>query len=324
MSEQNGGTGIDLVTGGAGFIGSHLVRRLLADGRRVRVFDNISTGHASNVEGLGPDLEVVEGDLRDSDKLRPACEGVDFVYHLAALSSVPRSLEDPGATTRVNVLGTSILLEEARRAGVRCFVASSSSAVYGDVDATVKVETLTPEPISPYGASKLAAEDYYAVYSRALGLPTVALRYFNVFGPRQDPDSPYAAVLPRFLKAFQDGVPPTIYGDGEQSRDFTYVDNVVQANVLAARSPAAWGKVVNVACGGSISVNALAGAVRDRMGAEIRPEHVAERQGDIRHSLADISRARELMGYEPEIDFETGIDRTVEWFLKQDAGCQAG
>lgn len=313
-----------LVTGGAGFIGSHLVRRLADLGHRVRVIDNFTTGHRHNVEGVDGDVEVIDGDLRDRDAVAKATAGVDFVLHQAALSSVPRSLEDPAATTDVNVVGAAVLLEESRRAGVKVLVAASSSAVYGDLDIDVKTETLPCEPISPYGASKLAAEEYYAAYSRALGLPTVALRYFNVFGPRQDPESAYAAVLPRFMKAYAEGKPPTIYGDGEQSRDFTYIDNVVNANLLACESPKAWGKAINVACGGSIRVNELAAAVREAMGATIEPEHVGERAGDIRHSKADISRARELMGYEPGIDFREGIRRTVEWFQTQDAGCQTG
>ena len=313
-----------LVTGGAGFIGSHLTRRIAAAGGRVRVLDDFSTGHRRNVESIDGDVDIVEADMRDAAAVARAMDGVDYVLHEAAMSSVPRSLEDPAGTSEINLIGTITLLEAARRAGVSCFVAASSSAVYGEQDIEIKTETLPSEPISPYGASKLAAEEYYRTYSRALGLPTVALRYFNVFGPSQDPDSAYAAVLPRFMKAYASGEPPTIYGDGEQSRDFTFIDNVVDANLLACESAAAWGKVINVACGGSITVNDLARVVREVMGVTIEPNHVDERAGDIRHSRADISRARELLGYEPRIDFREGIEKTVEWYTTQDAGCQAG
>jgi len=309
-----------LVTGGAGFIGSHLVRTILARGDAVRVLDNFATGRRDNLEGLEGPVRLIEGDLRDPDAVREAVEGVDYVLHQAALSSVPRSLEDPAATTEVNVVGTAVLLEQSRRAGVRCLVAASSSAVYGELPDEIKVETLPCEPISPYGASKLAAEEYYRTYARSLGLPTVALRYFNVFGPRQDPDSAYAAVLPRFMKAWSEGRPPTIYGDGEQSRDFTYIDNVVAANLLACESEAARGRAINVACGGSIRVNELASMVREAMGSGIEVEHVGERAGDIRHSRADIGPARQTLGYEPTVGFREGIERTVAWFLGQDAG----
>jgi len=313
-----------LVTGGAGFIGSHLARALVAREQEVRVFDNFSTGHRHNLGDLLDRIDVFRGDVRDPDALEEAMVGVDYVLHQAALSSVPRSLEDPAATTEVNVVGTARVLEAARRARVRCVVAASSSAVYGDLDAAVKEETLPTEPISPYGASKLAAEEYCRTYARSLGLPTVALRYFNVFGPRQDPDSPYAAVLPRFMKAFRDRAAPTIFGDGEQSRDFTYVDNVVEANLLACRASRAFGLAVNVACGGSITVNDLARTVREAMGASVQPTHVAERPGDIRHSRADIRRARDLLGFDPKVGFDEGIQATVRWFLEQDARSPAG
>lgn len=324
MTSRNEHPRTYLVTGGGGFIGCHLVRRIAASGDRARVLDDFSTGHRHNLESIDGDVEIVEADMRDGAAVGAAMRDVDFVLHQAAMSSVPRSLEDPAGTSEINLIGTVTLLEAARRAGVRCFVAASSSAVYGEQDIEVKTETLPSEPISPYGTSKLAAEEYYRTYTRAMGLPTVALRYFNVFGPRQDPDSAYAAVLPRFMKAYQSGVAPTIYGDGEQSRDFTYIDNVVDANLLACEREAAWGNVINVACGGSITVNDLARAVREVMGATIEAEHVEERDGDIRHSRADISRARELLGYEPRVGFREGIEKTVEWFMKQDAGCQTG
>jgi UDP-glucose 4-epimerase len=323
-AEGPGKAGSCLVTGGAGFIGSHLACRLAELGHRVRVLDNLSTGHRANVERIPGDVDFREGDIRDSRAVGEAVEGIEHVYHLAALSSVPRSIEDPVATTEVNVTGTVRVLEASRRAGVRCVVAASSSSVYGNAQEDVKSEILTPDPISPYGASKLATEFYCRVYARDLGLPTVALRFFNVFGPWQDPESPYAAVLPRFLKAYRDGDSPVIYGDGEQSRDFTFVDNVVDAILRAGRAEKAWGRAVNVACGGAITVNALAREVGLRMESSVVPRHVDERPGDIRHSRADISRARELLGFEPRVSFEEGVERTVRWFQDQEARPSGG
>jgi len=308
-----------LVTGGAGFIGSHLACRLASLGHEVRILDNLSTGHEANLARIPGPLDFRHGDIRDPEVVGRAAEGIDFAFHLAALSSVPRSLEDPVSTTDVNVTGTVRVLEACRRARVRCVVAASSSSVYGNSPANVKREGDPCDPISPYGASKLASEFFLRVFARDLGLPTVTLRFFNVFGPWQDPESPYAAVLPRFLQAIEEGRPPTIFGDGEQSRDFTYVENVVEACLLACRSERAWGRVLNVACGGSISVNELAREVGEQMESGIEPRHAAERPGDIRDSRADISLAREILGFEPGIGFREGVRRTVRWFRERGA-----
>jgi UDP-glucose 4-epimerase len=306
---------VDLVTGGAGFIGCNIVRELLGRGRRVRVLDNFSTGHRRNLEAVASDAEVVEGDLRSFHTVMQAMKNVEVVYHQGALPSVPRSIADPITTNEVNVGGTLNILHAAVDAGVRRVVFASSSSIYGDAAREVKDESLPPMPLSPYAVSKLAGEAYFQVFHRIYGLETVALRYFNVFGPFQDPGSPYSAVIPLFIKALKEGRAPVINGSGEQSRDFTYVANVVHGNLLAADAPKAVGRVINVACRGSITVNTLAREIARLVGRpEIEPVHRDSRPGDVMHSCASISLAEEILGYKPIVSFADGLSRTVSWF----------
>ena len=302
-----------VVTGGAGFIGSNLVRALLERGDNVRVLDNFSTGSRGNLEGL--DVDVVEGDLRSYERVHAAVRGVDVVYHQGALPSVPRSVQDPLTTTAVNVEGTLNVLLAARDAGVRRVVNASSSSVYGNGGTLPRDEGQSPDPISPYAVAKLAAERFCTSFSRVYEIETVSLRYFNVFGPRQDPNSQYAAVVPRFIRAIADGAPVTIYGDGEQSRDFTYVANVVEANLLAADAADASGAIVNVATGGSETVNALADTIGRLLGRNVEKSFEPERAGDVRASWADVSLARSTIGFEPRIGLEDGLQRTIESLL---------
>jgi nucleoside-diphosphate-sugar epimerase len=309
-----------LVTGGGGFIGSNLVEALLRAGEDVRVLDDFSTGRRSNLENAaewaragGARYELAEGDIRDPETCRRAVSGVDHVLHQAAIPSVQRSVKDPLATNAVNVSGTLNLLVAARDASVRRFVFASSSSLYGESETLPKVETMPPAPISPYGLQKLAGETYCGIFHRLYGLPTVALRYFNVFGPRQDPGSEYSAVIPRFVTVLRDGGRPTVYGDGEQTRDFTFIANVVQANRKACTAPVeALGLAYNVACEDRISLNGLLGLLGELMGRKVDPIYAAARPGDIKHSLADIARARRLLGYAPEIALREGLRRTVE------------
>ncbi len=303
-----------LVTGGAGFIGSHLVEGLLAEGTAVTVLDNFSTGHRANLPE-DPKLFVIEGSICDADCVARAIDGVDVVLHQAALPSVPRSIQNPVATCRVNIEGTAVLLEAARVAGVRRVIGAGSSSVYGDTVVLPKSETLPLNPLSPYAVSKLAMEKLFATYHRIYGLETVVLRYFNVFGPRQDPASQYAAVIPLFIESCRSGSAPTIFGDGEQSRDFTYVANVVRANRLAANAPNAGGKVLNVACAQRHTVNRLAAQIREYAGTGAEPLYKPARPGDVKHSEADITLARQVLNYSPEVRFEDGLQRTVQWFL---------
>jgi nucleoside-diphosphate-sugar epimerase len=301
-----------LVTGGAGFIGSHLVEELTSRGESVRVVDNFLTGRRENLAPFLKSLELIEGDLADPRVAERAVAGVDCVLHQAALPSVPRSVADPLGCHHNCVTATVALLEAARRAGVRRVVLASSSSVYGDQPELPKRESQQPAPRSPYAAAKLCSELYAAVYSRLHGLSTVCLRYFNVFGPRQDPKSQYAAVVPAFITAVLEGRPPTIYGDGRQSRDFTFVGNVVQANLLAARSERALaGEAVNVACGRSCSLLALLDGIARELGKSVAPRFAPPQPGDVRESLADISRAGELLGYQPQIAFAQGLAITV-------------
>lgn len=302
-----------LVTGGAGFIGSHLVDALVERGSQVRVLDDFSTGKHSNLSHLGDRIELVEGDIRSSTDCRNACDSIDLVFHQAALGSVPRSVEDPVATYGVNVMGTVQLLTAAKDQGVRRVIYASSSSVYGDSTKSPKREGEEGRPLSPYAASKSAVEKTATAFERAYGLETVGLRYFNVYGPRQDPNGPYAAVVPRFLAAIRPGEQPLIYGDGRQTRDFTFVEDAVHANLLAAAaSTTAAGETCNVATGTSTSVLDLADAVGRILGRDLEPIHKAARAGDVRNSLADLDRSRRVLGYEPTFDLFSGLARTME------------
>jgi UDP-glucose 4-epimerase len=298
-----------LVTGGAGFIGSNLVRALLARGDDVRVLDNFSTGSRGNLAGL--DVEIVEGELRSYERVHAAVRGTEVVYHQGALPSVPRSVQDPLTTSAVNVEGTLNVLLAARDEGVRRVVFASSSSVYGNQDVLPLVETVRPDPISPYGVAKLAAERYCVSFSRVYPLEAVALRYFNVFGPGQDPGSQYAAVVPRFITEAAAGRAVPIYGDGEQRRDFTFIENVVDACLAAASSEDGSGAVLNIATGRSVSVNELADAVGTVLGREVEREYLPARSGDIRSSWADVSAARTVLGWEPRVGLEDGLRATV-------------
>jgi UDP-N-acetylglucosamine/UDP-N-acetyl-alpha-D-glucosaminouronate 4-epimerase len=300
-----------LVTGGAGFIGSHLVDALLGQGLCVRILDNLSTGNLDNLRHCRREVEFIEGDLRDVDTCYRACKGVETVFHQAALPSVPRSIADPLTSHAVNVDGTLQMLMAARDEGVRRFVFASSSSVYGNTEVCPKREGLTPCPLSPYAINKLTGEHYCKVFHSLYGLQTVALRYFNVFGPRQDPNSPYSAVIPKFVAAAMNGETVTVNGDGSNSRDFTYVDNVVQANLLASWVPGAAGGLFNVGCGSSHTLNDLCCGIEAATGRALRVQHGPAREGDVRHSMADITAARAQLRYEPAISFQMGLERTV-------------
>jgi UDP-N-acetylglucosamine/UDP-N-acetyl-alpha-D-glucosaminouronate 4-epimerase len=300
-----------LVTGGAGFIGSHVADRFLAAGREVRVLDNFSSGRRENLDGAAREAEVVEGDVRDADAARAAAAGCDAVVHLAALVSVPASIADPLASHEINARGTLNMLLAARAVGARRFVFASSAAVYGPGAEPPNREDAAPAPISPYGADKLAGEAYCSAMWGAFGLETVVLRYFNVFGPRQDPASEYAAVIPRFVEAFHAGRSPTIYGDGEQSRDFVFVDDVARANLLALEAPVA-GLVANVARGEAVTVNRLVDELRDITGRDLEPVHEDPRPGDIRHSTAAVAAAERELGFRPECSLADGLRSMLE------------
>jgi UDP-glucose 4-epimerase len=303
-----------LVTGGAGFIGSHLVERLVGDGEAVRVLDDFSSGKRENLAPFSSGIELVEGDLRNMEDCRRASAGVEVIFHQAAVPSVPRSVEDPLTSHQANVDGTFNLLMAAKEAGCRRVIYAASSSAYGDLPELPKRENVRPDPLSPYAANKLTGEHYCRVFSACYGLETMSLRYFNVFGPRQDPKSQYAAAIPAFVLAIMHGEPPIIYGDGEQTRDFTYIDNVVHANMLAARARQLRGEVINIACGERVTVNAIIAEINRLLGKQIQPMHVPERAGDVKHSLADISLARELLGYEPLVDFAEGLRRAIAWY----------
>jgi UDP-glucose 4-epimerase len=304
-----------LVTGGGGFIGSNIVRALLERGDAVRVLDNFSTGIRANLAEMDDDVELVEGDLRSYERVHAAVRGVEVVFHQGALPSVPRSVQDPLTTTAVNVEGTLNVLLAARDEGARRVVNASSSSVYGNTGELPRVETQAPDPISPYAVAKLAAERFCTSFSRVYGMEIVSLRYFNVFGPRQDPTSQYAAVVPRFISAIAAGEPVTVYGDGEQSRDFTFVDNVVRANLLAADAAEVSGEILNVATGASVTVNALADAIGRLLGKSVKKTFEPEREADVLASWADIGEARRLLGYEPQVDFDDGLRRTADHLL---------
>ena len=312
-----------LVTGGAGFIGSNLAEALVAQGGTVRVLDNFSVGKRENLRFPGSErVEVIEGDIRDFDTYRAALKGVEVVFHEAALGSVPRSIEDPPTTHDVNITGTLNMLVAARDARVKRFVFASSSSVYGDKsgsggeECTAKNEAMKTEPLSPYGISKLAAEEYCRIFSPLYGLETVSLRYFNVFGPRQSHLSEYAAVIPRFIEALLNGRRPVVYGDGGQSRDFTFVKDVVNANLLAATVPGIGGEVLNIACSRRYSLLDLLGELRSITASKIEPRFEEARRGDIRHSMADIGRARQRLRFEPAWSFRKGLEITVDWYRK--------
>jgi UDP-glucose 4-epimerase len=304
-----------LVTGGAGFIGSNLVRRLLEQGDDVRVLDNFSTGNRRNLESLAGDVEMFEGELRSYERVHNAVRGVEVVFHQGALPSVPRSVQDPLTTSAVNVEGTLNVLLAARDEGVRRVIFASSSSVYGNTGELPRRENQHPDPISPYGVSKLAAERYCVAFSRVYALETVALRYFNVFGPNQDPTSQYAAVVPRFIAAVSEGRAVPIHGDGSQSRDFTYVANVIEANVLAADADGVNGAVLNVATGRQATVDELADAIGEIAGLPVEKEYLPTRAGDVRDSWADVAEAQRLLGWEPSVGLEDGLRMTAEWRL---------
>jgi UDP-glucose 4-epimerase len=306
-----------LVTGGAGFIGSSLVRELLRRGEQVRVVDNFLTGHRSNLDEVRDCVDLREADVTDLAAMHDAMRGVNYVLHQAALPSVPRSVEDPSTSNRINVEGTVNVLVAARDAGVKRVVYASSSSIYGGRAAERNTEQMAAAPISPYGVSKLAGEAYCLAFTHVYPLEAVALRYFNVFGPRQDPSSPYSGVISLFIAALCNGKPPTIYGDGEHCRDFTYVDNVVQANLLACHAPDASGRAINAATGNRYTLNELFATLKEIIGSDIEPVYAPARAGDIVRSQADITLAGELLGYKPTIGFREGLERTVRWYREQ-------
>ena len=309
-----------LVTGGAGFIGSNIVKALLNRGDTVRVLDNFSTGKREylNFSEVAPDLvnhlETVDGDITDLGMCQQALDGVEYVLHQAAIPSVPRSIAQPRESNQANVDGTLNLLVAARDADVKRVVFASSSAVYGDSPGFPRKETIIPRPLSPYAVQKLTAEHYLRIFHDLYGLETVSLRYFNVFGPNQDPDSQYSAVIPRFIKAFLTGTSPTVYGDGEQSRDFTYVDNVVHGNLLAVAAKGAPGKVINLACGGQLTLNQLLVHLKQITGSDAEAVYTDPRPGDVRHSWADISVSEQVLDYKTQVTLEEGLGKTVDYF----------
>ncbi|MDP9267819.1 MAG: SDR family oxidoreductase [Acidobacteriota bacterium] len=308
-----------VITGVAGFIGSALARAVLAQGDQVRGVDNLSTGQRENVAEVLEQIDFREIDINDAAKMSAACRGADYVLHQAAIASVPRSVLDPETSNRANVDGTLAVLMAARGSGVKRLVYAASSSAYGDTPTLPKREDMMPRPLSPYAVAKLAGEQYVSVFSHCYGFETVSLRYFNIFGPRQDPASQYSAVLAKFISQMLRGEQPTIFGDGEQSRDFTYIDNCVAANLLACSAPAAKvsGGVFNVACGERVTVNDVFRALKPLTGYSGEAAYAAERAGDVKHSLADISAAREALGYEPKVSFAEGLKRTVDWYRQQ-------
>jgi len=302
-----------LVTGGAGFIGSALVRGLLKEEKHVRVIDNLSTGNLSNLEDILDRIEFMERDIRDLDAVQEACKGITYVFHQAAIPSVPRSIENPIEFNQSNVDGTLNVLVAARDKGVKRVIYAGSSSVYGDTPVLPKKEDMKPNPLSPYALTKLAGEYYCKVFSEVYGLETVTTRYFNVFGLRQNPESPYAAVIPKFIDAFLKGERPLVFGDGEQTRDFTFVDNVVYANLLCSRAKRTKGEVINVATSSRVSLNELIKIIKEITGKKIDPVYKDPRKGDIKHSLADISKAEKMIGYRPLVDLREGLLKTVRW-----------
>ena len=304
-----------LVTGGAGFIGSHIVRRLVSDGQHVRVVDNLSTGTNSRLDDVRQSIDFLQGDLADEEVSKAAVRGIDCVLHQAAIPSVQRSINNPIGTNRANVTATLNLLESCRQANVRRFVYAASSSAYGDVEVLPKVESMPVNPLSPYALQKWVGEYYCKLYHRLYRLETISLRYFNVFGPTQDPRSEYSAVIPKFITAILAKKPITVYGDGEQSRDFTYVENIVEANLLAAEaSSGAAGNVYNIGCGARVSLNTLIGLLEENIGVKAEVAYANPKAGDVRHSLADIAQARHVLGYEPKVMLNEGLRLTIEAF----------
>ena len=306
-----------LVTGGAGFIGSNIVEALVYRGDYVRVLDNFTTGKPKNLLELARRIEFIKGDIRDLERVREAVKGMDYVLHQAALPSVTRSIQDPITTNDVNITGTLNVLVAARDAKVKRVIYAASSSVYGDIPTLPKREDMPAKPISPYGISKYVGEQYCQLFTELYGLETVSLRYFNIFGPKQDPSSPYSGVISIFIKAFLNGAPPKIYGDGEQSRDFTFVANAVRANLLACDAEGASGQVFNIACGRRTTINELAWLIREILVSGVEPVHDEPRPGDILHSLADISKAQTILGYEPKVDLTVGLMKTIDWFQSE-------
>jgi UDP-N-acetylglucosamine/UDP-N-acetyl-alpha-D-glucosaminouronate 4-epimerase len=303
-----------LVTGGSGFIGSHVVRELLRRGEKVRVLDNLATGRGENLAEVRGEIDWRQGDIRELEKVRPVFDGVDYVIHLAALPSVARSVADPVTSNAVNIDGTLNVLWAAREAKVKRVVFAASSAAYGDNPALPRLESHLPRPLSPYAVTKLTGEYYCQIFTKTYALEAVALRYFNIFGPRQNPDSPYTGVLSIFIAAYIRGKTPTIFGDGEQSRDFTYVGNAVDATLRASTAPEAPGKVINVGVGERHTLNQTVELLNKIFGKRVTPIYGPPREGDVRHSQADISLARQVLGYEPKMKFEEGLRKTVEWY----------
>lgn len=308
-----------LVTGGAGFIGSNLCEKLLEQGFSVRALDNLSTGREENIKDFIGHIEFINGDIRDKSTVKKAVEGVDYVIHLAALGSVPRSIEDPATTHDVNATGTLNVLNASKNAGVKRIVYASSSSVYGDTPVLPKKEEMIPTPQSPYAVSKLSGEYYCRVFYRVYGFETVSLRYFNVYGKRQDPASQYAAVIPKFITAVLKGESPTIYGDGEQTRDFTFVDDCNQANIKACFSKSSAGDFYNVGASRRISINELFNKIKNAAGKDIKPIHLESRKGDVKHSLADITNAKEHLSYDPQDNIDSGLVKTIEWYKSKNS-----
>jgi UDP-glucose 4-epimerase len=302
------------VTGGAGFIGSNISEELVKRGEKVRILDNFSTGKRENIVKFKDSIELIEGDLGNLEVVKRAMAGVDFVLHQGALPSVERSIEEPLTTNKVNILGTLNVLLAACEAKVKRVIYASSSSVYGDTRTLPKKEVMKTSPQSPYAVTKLIGEEYCRIYYSIYGLETVCLRYFNVFGPRQDPSSQYAAVIPKFITLMLRGESPPIYGDGEQSRDFTFIDNVVKANLEACEAKGVSGRAFNIACGKSISINNLVQRLNRILKTRIEPTYQSPRKGDVRHSWADISQARKILHYSPEVGFAAGLEKTVRWF----------
>ncbi|MGM0465694.1 MAG: SDR family oxidoreductase [Acidobacteriota bacterium] len=305
-----------LVTGGAGFIGSSLVRGLLKEGKTVRVIDNLSTGSIANLEGILDQVEYIDGDIRDLSTIQKASESIKYIFHQAAVPSVPRSIENPVDSNQSNIDGTLNVLLAARDQRVKRVIYAGSSSVYGDTPDLPKKEDMKPHPLSPYAVTKLTGEYYCQVFSDVYGLETVTTRYFNVFGPRQNPESQYAAVIPKFIDAFLRGNSPTVFGDGEQTRDFTFVDNVVHANILCSKAKKTSGEVINIATSSRISLNELISILKEITDRDIDPVYADPRKGDVRHSLADISRAQKMIGYQPIVDLKQGLRKTIQWMQK--------